>query len=52
MFDDLVPVVNWIFSELSAFVSWLWSSTSWVGVTIIGLLLFRKVVDIFKKLLF
>lgn len=52
MFDDLVPVVNWIFTELSNFTSWLYSSTSWVGITIIGLLLFRKVVDIFRKLFF
>lgn len=52
MFDDLIPVVDWIFSQLGIFTSWLWSSTSWVGVTIIGLLLFRKVIDIFKRLLF
>lgn len=51
MFDELVPAVNWIFSELSKFSSWLWTSTSWVGVALIGLLLFRKVVDIFRKLI-
>lgn len=50
MFSSLHPIVDWIFSELSKFVSFLWSDCKWVGVCVVGLPLLRKVVDIFRKL--
>ena len=51
MFEDVKPVVVWIFSELSALASFVWNNGCWVGVCVIGLPLIAKVVNIFKKLL-
>lgn len=49
MFDELIPVVNWIFSEATKLARIVWAS-GWVGVCIIALPLARKVVNIFKSL--
>lgn len=49
MFNDLVPIVNWVFDEATALARFVWSS-GWVGVCIIAIPLARKVVNIFKSL--
>jgi len=50
MFNDLLPVVEWLFSEISRLFSFVWSC-GWIGVIVICLPLARKVVDIFRKIL-
>ena len=50
-FSEVKVVVDWIFSELSSFVSWLWTSAAWCGALLIALPLLRKVIDIFRRLL-
>ena len=49
MFEEVAPVVTWIFSETSKLVSFVWG-TGWIGVILICLPLAKRVVDIFKKL--
>lgn len=50
MFDSLVPIVNWIFSESTDLARIVWAS-GWAGICVIAIPLVRKVVDIFKKIL-
>ena len=50
-FSEVKVVVDWIFSELSAFASFLWTSAAWCGVLLIALPLLRKVINIFRRLL-
>lgn len=49
MFNDLVPIVNWVFDEAAALARFVWSS-GWAGVCVIAIPLARKVVNIFKSL--
>lgn len=49
MFDDLIPVVNWIFEEATSLARIVWSS-GWIGVCVIAIPLARKVVNIFKSI--
>lgn len=51
MFSDVETVVAWLFGEVSALSRFVWTGSSWVGVTVIGMALLRKVVHIFRKLL-
>lgn len=51
MFSDVQTVVTWLFSELAKLTNIIWTSWGWVGVSIIGLSLMRKVIDTFKKIL-
>lgn len=49
MFDDLMPVVTWIFEETRKLADFVWKS-GWVGVAVICIPLARKVVNIFKSI--
>ena len=51
MFEDVKPVVAWIFTELSSLATFVWKNGGWVGLCVIGLPLIAKVVNIFKKML-
>lgn len=49
MFDALLPIVNWIFDEVTKLAAFIWAS-GWVGICVIAIPLARKVVNIFKSL--
>ena len=49
MFSDLELVVQWLFSEVRKFASFVWS-LGWPGVIVICLPLAKRVVGIFKKI--
>lgn len=51
MFDSVRPVVDWLFTELSTLVNYIWTSCGWVGLCVVGLPLLRWVVNIFKKII-
>lgn len=49
MFDDLYPIVEWLFDQFVFSSSKLWG-LGWIGVSLICLPLIAKVYGIFKKL--
>ena len=50
MFSPLLPVVNWIFSDLLKLVRFVWDYGGWLGVGVICLPLDSRVIHIFKKI--
>lgn len=52
MFDDVSQILYWSFGEVSKLSQFVWTNGKWVGVCVIGLPLIRRVVNIFRKLLY
>lgn len=52
MFSDVSLVLNWLFEEVSDLANFIWSNGKWVGICVIGLPLIRRVINIFRKLLY
>lgn len=52
MFNDVSQVLNWLFKEVSVLADFIWTNGKWVGICVIGLPLIRRVINIFRKLLY
>lgn len=50
MFDDVLPIVNWLFSEVKSLATFVWSGGKWVGALVICLPIIRRLINIFSKL--
>lgn len=51
VFSEVNIVVDWIFTQLTVFVHFLWNDCAWVGVLVIAFPLIRRVINIFKQIL-
>lgn len=52
MFSDVSLVLNWLFREVSDLANFIWNNGKWVGICVIGLPLIRRVINVFRKLLY
>lgn len=51
VFSEVNIVVDWIFTQLTVFVRFLWNDCAWAGALVIALPLVRRVINIFKQIL-
>lgn len=50
MFAPLLPIVSWLFSEVTILTRFVWNNGGWLGVGLICIPLVSRVVNIFRKL--